>query len=56
MSDIQCDLLPKPTSITETCNNDNPCKGNVIAYISCVRGKTIYNSYTGTDLSISLIL
>jgi len=26
VSDIQCGHLRKPTSITETCNNDNPCK------------------------------
>lgn len=27
VSDIQCGHEPRPPSITEPCNDDNPCKG-----------------------------
>ena len=33
VSGIQCEHEPEPASITEPCNDDNPCKGNVITHI-----------------------
>ena len=38
VSDIQCQHEPEPPSITEACNDDNPCKGKGTAHISGHRG------------------